>query len=187
MFKQHIKYLATFLISVLATLTITLVIHHPADAQVNCPALRHWSSSNPPVNLRHIFCGEWRNGRAKGFHSRPNGQNPVTIAQVVVTQPKNSQGIYGGRWSYRGYSHKDKFSTFFPDGCTYSQVVKSILYAANHPTSCPEGAPNWANCGPNHPQESGVGYCQAKDDSIFTIALGLLNNGNVNTAFPLRQ
>ena len=186
MFKQHNKYLATFLISVLATLTITLVIHHPADAQVNCPALRHWSSSNPPVNLRHIFCGEWRNGKPRGFHSRPKGKNPVTIAQFVVTQPENSQGIYGGRWSYRGYSHKYKFSTFFPNPCTYSQVVHSIIYAANHLTFCPEGVPNWANCGPNRPEESGVGYCQAKDDSIFTVALGLLNNGNVNTAFPLR-
>lgn len=185
MFKQLTK--ATFLMSVLAALIITLVIHHPADAQVNCPVMPDRSFSNPPVNLPHIFCGEWRNGKAKGFHSRPNGKNPVTIAEFVVTQPENSQGIYGGRWSYRGHSHKDKFSTFFPNPCTYSQVVNSIVYAANHPTSCPEGAPNWASCGPNRPQESGVGYCQAMDKSIFTIALRFLNNGNVKTAFPLRQ
>lgn len=159
----------------------------PVQAQVNCQSLPHWSSTSPTINLHHVFCGEFKNGRPKGFHSRPSGTNPATIANLRITQAANAQGIYGARWAYRGHADLPKFSTFFPDRCNTNQVLQSIAYAANHLSACPDGAPSWARCGANQPSGGNTTrYCTANNGSNFAIALGLLNDGRVNTAFPLR-
>jgi hypothetical protein len=159
-------------------------------SEVDCAALPHWSTTTPPVNQHHIFCGEWneRNNRPAGFHSRPAGQNPVTVETLQITQHPNRQGLYGVRWSYTGHPERDKFSTLFPDACSDDQVLKSIAYAVNHPQPCPAGAPRWAKCGPNKPPGDAQGYCEASDHSVFKIAFATLKNSNkVNTAFPIAE
>lgn len=124
-----------------------------APKLVNCDRLPHWSNfaSGPQVNQPHIFCGEFSNGRPKGFHSRPGGTNPRTVARFQVTQPPNRRGIYGVRWSHGADPSREKFSTMFPDRCSQAQVLESIRYAARNQISCPGGAPDWAWCGYNRP------------------------------------
>ena len=157
-------------------------------SEMDCAEIPHWSATNPPVNQQHVFCGEWnkRKNRPAGFHSRPAGVNPATVGTFKITQQPNAGGLYGVRWSYAGHPDREKFSSMFPDTCNREQILKSIIYAAKHQKSCPDGAPRWAKCGPNQPINGGQGYCQAADNSIFTIAFATLRNSNkVNTAFPL--
>jgi hypothetical protein len=178
------------IITALMILGTILLFSPPSEAQINCRTLSHWSATNPAINQTHVFCGEWnsRRDRAVGFHSRPQGKNPSTVTNFITTQAPNQQGIYGGQWNYVGQS-KMKFSTMFPNRCTRSQVLNSIVYAAKHPSSCPANAPSWANCGLNKPASSQGNYCQALDGSRFPIAFAKLRNqpNKINTAFPLRQ
>ena len=160
----------------------------PVASEVDCATLPQWSATTPPVNQRHVFCGEWnqRNNRPAGFHSRPAGQNPITVGTLKITQKPNHQGLYGVRWGYAGHPDRDKFSTMFPDTCSNDQVLQSIAYAANHPKTCPAGAPRWAKSGPNKPPGDTQGYCEASDQTVFTIGFATLKNSNrVNTAFPV--
>lgn len=160
----------------------------PVISEMDCAKISHWSATNPPVNQQHVFCGEWKNrkNRPAGFHSRPAGKNPATVDSLKITQQPDDKGLYGVHWSYAGHPDREKFSSMFPDTCNQEQILKSIVYAAKHPQSCPDGAPRWAKCGPNRPTQGGQGYCQAFDDAIFTIAFATLKNSNkVNTAFPL--
>jgi hypothetical protein len=157
-------------------------------SKVNCAKIAHWSNTDPAVNQQHVFCGEWnkRKNRAAGFHSRPAGENPATVGALKITQQPNDKGLYGVRWSYAGQPDREKFSSMFPDSCNQNQVLKSIVYAVKHPKPCPDGAPRWAECGSNKPEQADQGYCEASDGSIFTIAFATLKNSNkVNTAFPL--
>jgi hypothetical protein len=157
-------------------------------SEMDCAKVSHWSQTDPPVNQQHVFCGEWnqRKNRPAGFHSRPAGEDPVTVGSLKITQKANAGGLYGVRWSYAGHPDREKFSSMYPDTCSQDQVLTSIVYAVNHPKPCPDGAPRWAKCGPNMPTRSGQAYCQASDKSIFTIAFATLRNSNkVNTAFPI--
>jgi hypothetical protein len=158
------------------------------ESEVNCAGLSQWSATHPPVNQQHVFCGEWnkRKNRPAGFHARPGGDTPAPVGALKMSQQPNTQGLYGVRWSYTGHSGREKFSSMFPDTCTDDQILKSIVYAATHPKPCPDGAPRWAKCGANKPAGGVNGYCEAWDQTLFTIAFATLkNNGNVNTAFPI--
>jgi hypothetical protein len=161
------------------------------EVAVDCTELARWTKrpKPPQVNQAHVFCGEWKHNAPGGFHSRPGGLDPASVTRFAITQPANTQGIYGGSWSYTGQPRTSKFSTMFPDACSMSQVLNSIVYAATHPVRCPANAPHWAVCGPNRPtstiQDSDL-FCAANDGSIFLIAMAKLSNGRVNTAFPLR-
>ncbi|WP_417803315.1 EndoU domain-containing protein [Thalassospira lucentensis] len=161
-----------------------------ASAQVACPANPHWTGTVPPINADHVFCGEIRkNGTAAGFHSRPGGVNPATVANVVVNQPPNTNGIYGGNVILVNPNGPNpaKFSAIFPDSCSQAEVVQSILYAHANPVACPAGAPGWATCGMNRPNPATPGHCVGDDATTrFFIAFATLGNGNINTAFPLR-
>jgi hypothetical protein len=158
---------------------------------VDCAKLAHWTKrpKPPQVNQVHVFCGEWKHNAPAGFHARPGGLDPETVARLTVTQPANAQGIYGAAWSYVGHAQSSKFSTMFPDACTMTQVLNSIVYAATHPSRCPTHAPHWAVCGPNRPTsavpDSGS-FCMADDHTRFLIAMAKLSSGRINTAFPLR-
>ena len=160
-------------------------------AAIDCITLPPWTTSppSPPVHQVHIFCGEWKHNTPRGFHARPGGLDPVTVDRFTITEPVNARGIYGGSWIYTGRPHPPKFSTMFPDTCTMPQVLQSIVYAARHLTRCPAHAPRWAVCGPNRPtslvQRSDL-FCESGNGSIFLIAMAKLDNGRVNTAFPLR-
>ena len=158
------------------------------DSEMGCTGISHWSQTDPPVNQKHVFCGEWNNRKKRpaGFHSRPAGEAPATIGTLKITQNPDPKGLYGVRWSYTGHPASEKFSSMFPDTCSRDQVLKSIVYAAKHSKRCPAGAPRWARCGPNKPPGETIGYCRAADDSVFAIAFATLKSSNkVNTAFPL--
>ena len=158
------------------------------SSEMDCARISHWSDTDPPVNQEHVFCGEWnkRKDRPAGFHSRPTGDTPATVGALKITQQPNTQGLYGVRWSYAGHPDREKFSSMFPDTCSRDQVLKSIVYAANHPKPCPDSAPRWAKCGPNKPPRGDRSHCEASDNSIFTIAFATLKNSSkVNTAFPI--
>jgi Bacterial EndoU nuclease len=162
-----------------------------SEVAVDCTELARWTkrSKPPQVNQAHIFCGEWRQNAPGGFHSRPGGLDPEPVTRFTITQPANAKGIYGGSWSYTGHPRSSKFSTMFPDTCSMSQVLNSIVYAATHPTRCPANAPNWTVCGPNRPTSTVQdleSFCAANDGTSFLIAIAKLSNGRVNTAFPLR-
>jgi len=169
-----------------------------APKVVNCNQLPHWSnfSSGPQVNQTHIFCGEFSNGRPKGFHSRPGGATPRTVARLTVSQTPNSRGIYGVRWSHAADPDRNKFSTMFPDRCSQGQVLESIRYAAQNRIACPSGAPDWAWCGYNRPGSNVVNstgstnlnrFCSSNDGQRFVIAGAFLRGRDrINTAFPLR-
>ena len=177
-----------YLVLTVAMLGAMLFFAGSVTSEMECGSLSHWSSTNPPINQQHVFCGEWngRKNRPAGFHSRPAGDNPPTVGKLKITQRPNAKGLYGARWSYAGHPDREKFSSMFPDTCSKDQVMQSVLYAVNHPKSCPTGAPRWARCGPNKPSRGGKGYCEAADLSIFTIAFATLRNSNkVNTAFPI--
>jgi hypothetical protein len=158
---------------------------------VGCATLARWTErpKPPQVNQVHVFCGEWKQSAPRGFHSRPGGLDPETVARFTITQPANAQGIYGGSWSYTGHPRPPKFSTMFPDTCSMQQVLNSIAYAASQPTRCPANAPHWAVCGPNRPKsasQSAGPFCESSNGTTFIIAMARLSNGRVNTAFPLR-
>jgi hypothetical protein len=176
--------------SIVLAYTFLLLNFNHASAQVTCPAAPRWLETTPPINADHIFCGEVKRGKAKGFHSRPGGVNPSTVENFVITQQPNANGVYTGTLtlvSPKG-SNPSKFSTMFPDSCTKAQVVESVLYAQANSEPCPAGAPKWASCGMNRPAtDDGKGYCIGDDaKSRFTIAFAILGKGNINTAFPLR-
>ena len=179
------KIPAAFSLSLLMVLTIFV---GSVASEMDCAGISHWSATSPPINQQHVFCGEWNNRkhRAAGFHSRPAGEIPATVGTLTVTQQPNAKGLYGIRWSYAGHPNREKFSTMFPDSCSRDQVLRSIVYAAKHPGACPQGAPRWAQCGPNKPLTDGSDYCEALDGSIFNIAFATLRDSNkVNTAFPI--
>ncbi|MEM1426855.1 MAG: EndoU domain-containing protein [Cyanobacteria bacterium P01_H01_bin.130] len=171
-----------------AVLICWVVLALPVAARgAGCNGLSHWSrfGSGPQVNQAHVFCGEFSNGRPKGFHSRPGGRNPGTIASLQVTQSPNRQGVYGIRWSHTGNPQRAKFSTMFPDRCSTGQVLNSVRYAAGNRYQCPSGAPSWAWCGPSAPA-SGGDYCRGTDGARFTVAGAFTRRNDINTAFPLR-
>ena len=174
----------------LAVLLAAAIFASPVESGVECESISHWSATNPPINQQHVFCGEWnsKKSRPAGFHSRPAGENPKTIGTLTVTQSPNAKGLYGVRWSYADHPERAKFSTMFPDSCSRDQVLRSIVYAVNHPWACPGGAPPWATCGPNKPPQDSQDYCEATDGSLFTIAFATLRDSNkVNTAFPIAE
>jgi hypothetical protein len=172
-------------LGVVMALTIFVV---PATSESVCGKISHWSDTSPPINQQHVFCGEWnkRKNRPVGFHSRPGSNNPATVGRLKITQQPNAEGLYGVRWSYAGHPDRPKFSSMFPDTCSRDQVLKSIVYAARHPKSCPDGAPHWMKCGSNKPRSDGDGYCEALDGSVFKIGFATLRNSSkINTAFPI--
>ncbi len=172
-------------------LMVLIWLPFSAIASVDCATLPHWVAldNGLKMNQQHVFCGEFKGNRPKGFHSRPAGVDPETVASFTVQDSPNAAGIYTGRWSHQDHPDKNKFSSMFPDNCSVSQVLNSIAYAAgNIDKSCPAGAPNWTQCGQNIPNVTGddlTKYC-SNDDQIFTIGMAPPNNkGRINTAFPI--
>jgi Bacterial EndoU nuclease len=180
-----------FSVIIIAGLLLSGFFPLSAHAQVDCGTLPHWTAleDSLKMNQRHLFCGEWDRNRPKGFHSRPGGMNPATVADFTVQDKANAAGVYTGRWSYKGHPGRNKFSSMFPDTCSVEQVLNSIAYAADHQRKCPVGAPDWTLCGFNQPDtaadetESGK-YCSVNNQR-FTIGFAPPRNGRINTAFPL--
>lgn len=128
-----------------------------------------WSSTEPNINLWHIFEGEInRSGKPVGFHSRPNGQDPANARIVSIRDKPNRSGVYTATIEIRdGNQWKSKFSSFFPDSLTREDVVQAVLNA--YENSSNQSAQPFE--GP-----SGLG---------FTIQGYTSGRGGINTAFPV--
>jgi hypothetical protein len=138
----------------------------------------HWSDDAPAVNRLHVFCGEIRRGRPKGFHSTRLLETSAVVTGVTG-RSNERDGIYDASVLFR--NDTAKFSTFFPDACSVDQVVASIQYAATH---VERNHPQWGKLGPSAPKHNGDGYCVDDNGDPFEIRMGLLSDGRVNTAFP---
>jgi Bacterial EndoU nuclease len=162
-------------------------------AGVDCTGLAQWArlDNGLQVNQKHVFCGEWKSDHPKGFHSRPGGFNPPTVSNFAMQDRPNAAGIYTGKWSYRNYPGRSKFSTMFPDRCSTAQILKSISHASANPElNCPAGSPGWVKCGKNRPdsdsKEMLSDYC-TNNGEFFLIGFAPGRDNRINTAFPIRQ
>jgi hypothetical protein len=129
-----------------------------------------WSKTSPAINETHLFEGYVnRKGDPVGFHSRPGGRDPGNARVATVTDPPNKAGVYTARVEVRASGSRwlGKQSTFFPDSMTRKEVIQAVLHAYQHGTS--RNSAKFS--GP-----SGKG---------FTIEGYLLDNGKINTAFPV--
>ena len=131
--------------------------------------LPHWSTTNPEINLWHIFRGEInRKGKPTGFHSRPGGQDPADARVVSLRDRPNRLGVYTANVEVRdGGQWKSKFSSFFPDNLSEQEVIEVIVHAYNN-SDAPNRQP-WS--GP-----SGLG---------FQVQGYTTSRGGINTAFPV--
>ncbi|HLY97603.1 MAG TPA: EndoU domain-containing protein [Candidatus Angelobacter sp.] len=172
---QRIRILSALFLALVA-----LGLAGKASAQPNCNAAgQHWSATVPQVNQRHIFCGEiGSGGQPKGYHSTQNPP-PTNVVVSVVNVVPIANGIYNATVNFNNHTHK--ISTFFPNACTANQIVQSVVYAANNQTG---PAPGWGVYGMSAPPGGGAAYCLNSAAAPFRIKMGLLGNGDVNTAFP---
>lgn len=130
---------------------------------------RQWSSTEPNVNLWHVFEGEInRSGKPVGYHSRPGGRDVPGARVTAVRDGPNSAGVYTANIEIRdGDRWLGKFSTFFPDDMSRDEVLSAILNAhakSSNPNAQPFSGP------------SGHG---------FTIQGYTSSRGGINTAYPL--
>jgi hypothetical protein len=94
-----------------------------------------WTTTDPQINLVHIDLGEInREGRAVGYHHRPNGTDPDSARVLEIIQPPDPNGVYRARVSIRdavtgAWVRKRVPSTFFPDGMSDPDVVNAVLTA----------------------------------------------------------
>jgi len=137
-----------------------------------------WSADEPAINRLHVFCGEIRNGRPKGFHSaRLQGSSAVVTG--IAARSNERDGIYDATVKFRNGT--SKFSTFFPDACTVDQVVASIRHAGAH---VERDHPQWGKLGPSAPGHDNDAFCLDANGDPFEIRIGVLADGRINTAFP---
>jgi hypothetical protein len=143
----------------------------PASAPAPAPSLdREWSDTDPAVNLEHVFEGQInRRGKPIGFHSRPGGSNPGGARLVRRVSGPNPAGVYIAEVEIRNGSGRwlRKTSTFYPDRLSRDEVVAAILHA-------------W-----NGRRNLGDGKFQGDSGKGFTIEGYTLDDGGINTAYPL--
>lgn len=138
----------------------------------------HWSDGQPMINLRHVFCGEIRNGQPKGLHSTQLiGTSP--LVHRIESRSDEADGIYTAIVEFKG--GRRKLSTFFPDHCSVQQLVRSIEHAARHPRRRHSA---WGEIGPSAPAPDLETFCLDNRGEPFDIRFGALANGRINTAFP---
>jgi len=133
------------------------------------PEYAQWSTSEPNINLWHIFEGEInRKGKPTGFHSRPGGNDPSGAKLVSIRDKPNRHGVYTAQIAVRdGGQWKEKFSSFFPDSMSRDEVIDAIINAyskSSNPNAQPFEGP------------SGLG---------FQIQGYTSGRGGINTAFPI--
>ena len=113
-----------------------------ASAQVPVPCPQANSLGPIVVRNNHIFCGDVSPaGFAGGFHSRPGGLDPATIAILPGTtitipqRPPPAPLTPAGIYNLNGFQITDAItgatavktvSTMFPDACGMPNVVAAI-------------------------------------------------------------
>ena len=169
---------ASFLLFALALSAIA------SEASADCSDSNfEWSPTKPPVNVRHVFCGEFNSsGKPTGVHSTAIVNTSAIV--LGVDKPVDlGNGIFNATVHFSNNGIKSqKISTFFPLTCGEAQITKSIAYAANNQTG---PAVPWGVLGPSAPQANDNAYCLGSNGQPITIRMGLINNNTqVNTAFP---
>ncbi len=171
--------------ALLQPLALSALLLAPGLALAQGPdcATLHWATQDgKQVNAAHVFCGEVTYGNPKGFHAMALYASASKSAIRSVKKSRDlGNGLYDATVFFQNGSRKT--STFFPDACSYAQVLKSIAYAAAHTTG---DARPWGKLGPSAPTPSDASYCRGTNGKPFTIRMGFLNDnpGKVNTAFP---
>jgi len=147
--------------------------HNQNKSTASHPNFEQWSSTNPEINLWHVFAGEInRRGKPTGYHSRPGGVDADNARVVSIKDKPNRAGVYTANIEVRdGDQWKSKFSSFFPDSMSQQEVIDAILNAYSKSGAATSEQSRWE--GP-----SGLG---------FTIQGYTTKRGGINTAFPLFQ
>jgi len=148
-----------------------------------------WSQTTPSVDLGHIFCGKINSkGRAGGYHHREGGVDSSAARIQSVLKINNKNGVYISQTvsvlKEKKWIKKKNISSFFPDVCTYEQVVNSIVYSAKN-IECRYPNGKWA--GKSSPIENSNDYCLGLDGKALMINgywHGSLTR-KVATAWPL--
>lgn len=171
--------MALALSAMLALATLACSPEAENDAAANCRS-RHllWSESEPPINLRHIFCGELDGGRASGLHADDLATSSPAVIGVVDRREKTG-GIYTAVVQFADGQRKR--STFFPDACDWREIQASIAHAVAHPVRSHR---QWGHIGLSAPATGARGYCLDDRGDPFEIRFALRRDGRVNTAFP---
>jgi hypothetical protein len=159
-----------------------LAIHTSAEVGPRSADCRsrsfYWSRSEPAVNLRHVFCGELRNGRPRGFHSLRLRETSLVVRDIQRRREEH-WGIYSAIVVFA--NGRRKLSTFFPDRCSVDQIVRSIAYAATNPIGQHS---EWGGVGPSAPAPGAEMFCLDNHGEPFEIRVGAFADGRINTAFP---
>ena len=141
-----------------------------------------WSTGNPPVEMRHIFCGEIVKFNAQGFHSLSPATNWKICAVVQQCQTFPSDNgycgnvfLYDSRDVSKYYELKASGSTLWPTSLSPVQLVPmfQILY-----NCCPPAINNAALC---------FADCHWKGNANgFDIVIGT-GIDSIFTAYPAQQ
>lgn len=126
--------------------------------------------AGPAINAEHVFEGQInRRGKPVGFHSRPGGRDPGGARVVRRISGPNGVGVYIAEVEIRNGSGRwlRKTSTFYPDRLGRDEVVAAIHHA-------------W-----EERRELGGGRFQGDSGEGFTIEGYTLDDGGINTAYPL--
>lgn len=115
------------------TLLAGLMVSHSAVAQVTCPQANS-TIGTPVVHNQHIFCGEVSSGKGKGFHSRPGGLNPASVANTgtpaaIVGAPTGIYNLRNFNITQGGVTRTKAISTMYPDACAQADVLAAIRNA----------------------------------------------------------
>ena len=124
-----------------------------------------WSTTQPPVALTHIFCGQINEkGKAEGFHSRTNNKDPVCARAnnkilVDTTFPLSCYGKLEVRQLLNGFSNWIAWNPgtycFFPLGWDIVETVNVFVGIYNQ---CQNKRDSDKICYTNysHPDKSGT-------------------------------
>lgn len=139
--------------------------------QASLDLSQNWSKTSPAINIHHIFLGDInKRGKPTGFHSRPKGKDPKSARLKRIQSKPNKAGVYTARievFDQSTQQWREKFSSLFPDKLSANEIISAILHAYSNRDKSKKQP--WS--GP-----SGLG---------FPIQGYVLNNGKINTAFPV--
>ena len=135
-----------------------------------------WSTNYPPVEMRHIFCGEISNSRAQGLHSLSPATNWKTCADAQQCNYFDNGNGYCRE--VRIFDINKGSSTVWPPNLSPVQLVPMFQYLYN---SCPPAVQDAALlCFP------GCYWWDYYNYVYFDIVIGTKDD-TIVTAYPAQQ